>query len=154
MDVLIRDLVEEDLPVIFEHQSDPAASRMAAFTPRGREEFNAHWTKILADPAVTKKAILVEGHVVGSVLGFDREGKREVGYWIGRDYWGKGIATVALEQFLDSETGRPLYAVVARENPGSIRVLEKCGFVKVAQRRGSAGGRGPIVDEFVMIRDG
>ncbi|MBP8242640.1 MAG: GNAT family N-acetyltransferase, partial [Thermoflexales bacterium] len=60
-------------------------------------------------------------------------GQREVGYWLGREFWGKGIATRALEAFLAIDTTRPLHAFVVHHNLGSIRVLEKCGFVRAAQ---------------------
>jgi RimJ/RimL family protein N-acetyltransferase len=61
-------------------------------------------------------------------MSFEMEGKREVGYWVGREYWGKGIATKALKKFLEYEKRRPLYGYVAIHNKGSRRVLEKCGF--------------------------
>src|SRR5215218_9325330 len=52
-------------------------------------------------------------------------GEREVTYWIGRSYWGKGIATDALTAFLAVERSRPLHARVASDNVASRRVLEK-----------------------------
>jgi RimJ/RimL family protein N-acetyltransferase len=51
-----------------------------------------------------------------------------VGYWVGREFWGRGIATRALAAFLDEVSERPIYAGVADTNLASIRVLEKCGF--------------------------
>jgi RimJ/RimL family protein N-acetyltransferase len=66
--------------------------------------------------------------VAGNVVCFEHSGKREVGYWIAKDHWGKGVATKALSRFLDQVTERPLYAGVAKHNIASIRVLEKCGF--------------------------
>jgi RimJ/RimL family protein N-acetyltransferase len=51
-----------------------------------------------------------------------------VGYWLGRSYWGRGIATRALALFLPLVPARPLYAHVASHNTGSMRVLVKCGF--------------------------
>jgi RimJ/RimL family protein N-acetyltransferase len=74
------------------------------------------------------KTILYNGQVAGNVMTFVMEGKREVGYWIGREFWGKGIATQALSEFLDFVSIRPLYGYVAKHNVGSKRVLEKCGF--------------------------
>jgi RimJ/RimL family protein N-acetyltransferase len=72
--------------------------------------------------------------VAGNVVSFEQDGEREVGYWIGREYWGKGVATEALSQFLDHvEVRRPLYAGVAKHNVASIRVLEKCGFTIVGK---------------------
>ncbi len=88
----------------------------------------AHWEKILADESVVKKTILFGGEVAGNVVSFVHSGEREVGYWIGRQYWGRGVATRALAQFLDLEARRPLYAHVARHNVASIKVLENCGF--------------------------
>lgn len=57
-----------------------------------------------------------------------QEGRREIGYWFGREFWGKGIATEALRAFVSQVTTRPLHAYVAAHNVGSIRVLEKGGF--------------------------
>jgi RimJ/RimL family protein N-acetyltransferase len=88
-----------------------------------------HWkSNVLADPTVTARTVLADGEVAGNVVSFGWDGKREVGYWIGRGHWGKGIATQALGAFLQVETARPLYAAVAKHNLGSIRILEKCGF--------------------------
>jgi RimJ/RimL family protein N-acetyltransferase len=135
--VLLRDVADGDLSTFFEHQQDPVANRMAGFPPRDRDAFVAHWKGILADGTVTKKTILFDGHVAGNVVSFEHSGRREVGYWIGGEYWGKGVATEALSQFLAlAEARRPLYAAVARHNVGSIRVLEKCGFTVVGEEDG------------------
>ena len=131
---MLRDVADSDLPIFFEHQRDPVANRTADFPPRDREKFIAHWTKILADENVTKKTVLFDGRVAGNVVSFERDGEREVGYWIGREYWGKGVATEALSRFLGHvEVRRPLYAGVAKRNVASVRVLEKCGFTIVGE---------------------
>ena len=101
---------------------------MAAFPARDKKAFMAHWTRILADETVIKKTILFDGRVAGNVVSFVQSGQREVGYWVGREYWGRGVATQALSGFLGYVKTRPLYAHVARHNAASIRVLEKCGF--------------------------
>ena len=126
--VLLRPIVSADLPVLFEHQRDPLASEMAAFPPRERDAFMSHWERILADPDVRVRAVVADGRLAGNVVSFVRGGRREVGYWLGREFWGAGVATAALAAFLDLETERPLYAGAARWNAGSLRVLEKCGF--------------------------
>ena len=128
MEILLREVIDSDLPILFEHQADPIANEMAAFPARDREAFLAHWAKILVDESSTIRTIVHEGQVAGTVMSFDMEGKREVGYWIGREFWGKGIATKALEQFLEYEKSRPLYGYVVKHNIGSRRVLEKCRF--------------------------
>src|SRR5215510_11411846 len=100
--LLLRDVVEDDLPVFFEFQLDPDANRMAAFIardPSDRQAFTAHWKKILADPTTTNKAIVCDGQIVGSVSSYEDAGKPEVTYWIGRAHWGQGIATRALSEF-------------------------------------------------------
>ena len=127
-DVLLRDVEESDLPVFFEHQLDQEATRMAGFPARDRGSFMAHWNRILEDESVVKKTILFEGEVAGNIVSFLNSGEREVGYWIGREFWGRGVATLALAGFVRLEARRPLFASVARHNAASIRVLQKCGF--------------------------
>lgn len=149
-DVQLRDVAHGDLPIFFEHQLDPDANHMAAFTARDRDAFTAHWTRILGDETIIKKTILFDGHVAGNVVSFEQSGEREVGYWIGREYWGKGIATRALSEFLGHVKVRPLYAHVAKHNIASIRVLEKCGFTISGEVKRFSNARGEEVEEFVL----
>jgi len=88
----------------------------------------AHWNRILKDESVVKKTVIFEDEVAGNVASFLHAGERKVGYWIGREFWGRGIATRTLAEFLRLEARRPLYADVARHNVASIRVLKNCGF--------------------------
>ena len=127
---LLRDVIESDLPVFYEHQRDPEAVAMADFPPRDRETFDAHWERILADETLTQKAIVFEGQVAGNVGSWEQDRRRLVGYWLGKEFWGKGLATKALAELVQELGTRPLYAYVAKTNIGSIRVLEKCGFVR------------------------
>jgi RimJ/RimL family protein N-acetyltransferase len=131
-DVRIRDVEDGDLELFFEHQLDPEATRMAAFPSRERDPFMAHWAKIRADRTALMQTIVADGRVVGNIVSWDQSGDREIGYWIGRDHWGRGIATEALALFLGHVRSRPLHAHVAVHNAGSIRVLEKCGFQRLA----------------------
>jgi len=101
---------------------------MAAFPPRERDAFMEHWGSILQDASGVHRTIELDGAVAGFVVLFGFEGRREVGYWVGREFWGRGIATRALAAFLDEVPERPIYAGVAETNVASIRVLEKCGF--------------------------
>lgn len=129
----MREVREEDLPIFFEHQLDPAATAMAAFPSRDREAFMAHWGRILTEGSGVHRTIVCDGQVAGNVVSWPTESERLVGYWIGREYWGRGITTAALTEFLDVVEQRPLHAFVARDNIGSIRVLEKCGFVRCGE---------------------
>lgn len=148
--VLLRDVTESDLPIFFEQQLNPEATEMAAFPSRDREAYMAHWAKIMADDSVILKTVLFNKHVAGNMVSFEISGKREVGYWIGKEYWGKGIATKALAAFLDHVKTRPLYAHVAKHNIGSRQVLEKCGFTIIGEDKGFPNARGEQVEEFIL----
>ena len=127
-EVLLRDVIASDLPIFFEHQLDPEANAMAAFPARDRQAFMAHWNRILDDETLFKQTILCDGHVAGNIVSWEQSGEQEVGYWIGRQYWGRGVATRALAAFLRHVQVRPLIAYVVKHNIASRRVLEKCGF--------------------------
>ena len=142
--LLLRDVVEADLPILFKHQTDPEANRMAAFPPRQWPAFLDHWGRILQDRGIAKQTIVADGDVAGYVVVFEEAERRQIGYWIGRAFWGRGIATLALSRFLRALTERPLFAVVAAHNLASRRVLEKCGFaLSVAH----AAAPGPPAEE-------
>ena len=151
----LRNVFESDLPIFFAHQLDPEANQMAAFTakdPSDNAYFHQHWSRILSDKTVTNRTVLYDGKVAGYVASYtDQEfGKPEVTYWIGKEYWGKGIATRALSRFLEIVKVRPIYARVAKDNLGSIRVLLKCGFVLAGDGKGFANARGEEIEEQVM----
>ena len=130
--IQLRDVEPDDLPLFFEHQRDPIAVAMVAFNSRDRAAFDQHWAKLLADDSFLKKTILLSAgqpkQVAGNIGSWTAEGKREIGYWIDRAFWGRGVATEALSAFLCLEPIRPLHAGVAKHNVASIRVLQKCGF--------------------------
>ena len=150
-EVLLRDVKRADLPLFFDHQADPVANRMAAFLARNRPAFMAHWqTRVLGEVAVIKRTILYRDQVAGNIVCFEQAGRRLVGYWIGRPFWGKGIATAALSEFLALVVERPLHALVAKHNAGSIRVLEKCGFVLSGEELAEASGDGEPADDLVF----
>ena len=116
--VSLRAVTESDLPVFYEHQRDPVAVSMADFPSRQREAHMLHWHKIMADATGTLRTVLWDGEVAGNIVSWDASDGREVGYWIGREYWGRGIATRALQLFLQEVPSRPLFAHVARQNIG------------------------------------
>jgi RimJ/RimL family protein N-acetyltransferase len=148
--VLLRDVTQDDLAIFFEQQLDQVATQMAAFPARDRQAFMAHWAKVLVDETVITQTVLFDGHVAGNVVSFELSGTRNVGYWIGRRYWGKGIATTALAAFLDQVQARPLYAHVAKHNPASLRVLEKCGFTIFGEDRVDLDTNGEQIEEYLL----
>jgi RimJ/RimL family protein N-acetyltransferase len=155
--ITLRAVEPSDLPIFFDHQQDAQARSMAAFTsedPADHGAFIAFWDRLTADDGITKRTILVDGQVAGQVMSFEMFGDVEVTYWIGREFWGRGVATAALRGLLDIVTFRPLQARVAKDNAGSVRVLEKCGFVVTGEDRGFANARGEEIDEYVLVLDG
>jgi RimJ/RimL family protein N-acetyltransferase len=152
-DLRLRDVIVSDLPLFFTHQQDPVAVHMAAFTakdPADRDAFMAHWSRLLSSNNVLLRTITLDGEVIGHIGSWSQNGERELTYWLARAYWGRGLATRALAAFLGEETTRPLYARAAQDNTGSIRVLEKCGFLVTGADRGYANARGEEIDELIF----
>jgi RimJ/RimL family protein N-acetyltransferase len=152
-DVLLREVLPDDLPILFEFERDSEARWMAAFTaedPDDRAAFMAHWERILADASIAKRTIICDGQVAGSVECFLRSGTPEVGYWLGKPFWGRGVATRALTLFLRQVTRRPVFARVVKDNAGSLGVLRKCGFVIYSEDRGYAHARHAEVEEYIL----
>ncbi|GAA2563246.1 GNAT family N-acetyltransferase [Streptomyces fimbriatus] len=157
MDIALRAVHDSDLPVFYRQLNDPDALRMAAFTPADpadRDAFDAHWAHIRSSPAIVVRTVLGDGDVVGHAAVYGEPGEREVTYWVDRAYWGRGIATTALRALLAEVTERPLYARVAADNAGSLRVLERCGFEVSARATAYAPARGAEIDELVLTLGG
>jgi RimJ/RimL family protein N-acetyltransferase len=153
MRCVLRGLRDEDLAVLFEQWADPVAARMAAFTASDhmdRRAFERRWSRLRADETVIARVIVADGEVAGTISSWGDPDEREVTYWIGRSFWGKGIATGALRAFLTVDPARPLHARVASDNVASRRVLEKCGFRIIAHERGFAEARSAEIEELVL----
>ena len=149
---MLRNVVEGDLRTFFEHQRDPEATSMAAYPAKEWDAFLSHWRhKVLGGRATEARTILVDDQVAGYVASWERDGRRLVAYWIGREYWGRGVARSALDEFLSThEHHRPIHAYVALSNARSIRVLEKCGFQRVGEPTMGLDG----VAEVLFLFDG
>ena len=147
--VRLRAVEDSDLPIFLAHQDDPVAAAMAAFPTREPDAFYAHWAEILADRTVVARSIVADGTVVGDIVSWVEEGRREVGYWIGQAFWGRGVATGALLLLLEEVPDRPLFARAAMHNAASRRVLEHCGFVHIGEADAPDG-----VHEMLFRLDG
>ena len=151
--VALREVDEEDLDFFFEQEQDPEAVWMSAFTaenPADETAFRHKWAGILSNEAVVSRTILFEDQVAGHVDKFIMFGEPEVTYWIGRQYWGKGIATRALALLLDLVKERPLFARAAKDNAASLRVLQKNGFTISGEDKGYANARGEETEEYIL----
>jgi [ribosomal protein S5]-alanine N-acetyltransferase len=105
-------------------------------------------------------AIDVDGEAVGAigyVPGMDVERySAEIGYWLGESYWGRGIVTEALQLVTEYvfTTGNllRLFALPFADNVGSLRVLEKAGYVREATLRSSSVKYGQPRDQALYAR--
>jgi len=131
---LLRPVEPDDIQIFFAHQDDAEAAALAAFPRRDREAHAAHWARILADDDVLARTVLDAGQVAGNVVSFTAEGHRKVGYWLGRSFWGHGLGTAALAEFLGLVPARPLYADVAEHNTAGRKVLARNGFTQIGRR--------------------
>jgi RimJ/RimL family protein N-acetyltransferase len=154
--IAIREVESFDLDIFYEHQLGPEAIRMAAFVskdPTDRKAFDAHWNKILSSPQITQRTIIAEGQVAGYMGCFPNGKNLEVTFWLGREFWGRGLATEALNRMLRLVQGRPIFARVAADNAGSMRVLQKCGYKIIGKNKGFANGRGEEIEEYILRLD-
>ena len=154
---MLRAVIKEDLSVFFEQQRSPTACFMAAFTrenPADRDAFDRHWEKVLRSDSIIKKTILFGNEIAGYVSKFEMAGQSEISYWIGSEFWGKGVATQALTEFVNDIGVRPLYARTAFDNLASMRVLQKCGFTREGVGRFFANARGEEIDEIIWVLAG
>ena len=151
-EIILRPVATADLQTLWEQQMDLRANGMSGSVPRTRDDFFDHWHATGADPQNRRAAIVCERALAGWLGSFEREGRREVCYWLGREWWGRGIASAALREFIAGEAQRPLYAGIAKRNLASVRVVEKCGFVfdSVGIYRNRAG---EDIDEVVYRLD-
>src|SRR5512141_3038959 len=127
--ILLRPVLETDLKILFEQQLEPEAVAMSAYPSKDKGEFMRHWEGILKNKAIVARTIIYKEKIAGHIICW-KEGKYEqqVGYWVGKQFWGRGIATSALQEFLVEVKVRPLYAHVANHNLASQKVLQKNGF--------------------------
>ena len=154
--VTLRRTEHSDLAFLFQFQLDKEANHLAAFTskdPTDKEAYFEKFTEFLNDPTINMQTILVDETIAGSIATFEMEGDTEITYWIDRNYWGKGIGTTALKNFLSIEYTRPIFGRVAFDNLGSQKVLEKCGFIKIGTDQGFANARQAEVAEFIYKLD-
>ena len=154
--ISLRDVESSDLEYFYQHQLDPEANRMAAWVsenPQDRLAFNARWDRNLRSPRNINRTILADGRVAGYIACFPSGEDMEVTYWLGREFWGSGVATRALRRMLDLVEVRPILARVAVDNAGSFKVLANCGFRVIGRNKDYANGRGEITEEYILRID-
>lgn len=150
--IILTKTEKDDLNAFFQFQLNEEANYLAAFTAKDPNDKTAYidkYTKFLTDPTINMCTIKANDVIAGSIAKFIMENEAEITYWIDRQFWGQGIATTALKNFLKTEQTRPIYGRVAFDNYGSQKVLEKCGFVKIGKDKGFANARQAEIEEYI-----
>jgi RimJ/RimL family protein N-acetyltransferase len=156
MNISLRPVEDRDLDALYRQWTDPESIRMAAFTPESqadRDAFVERMSRLRADTSIVHRVIDVDGAVAGTIGSFHIGGEREVTYWVDRSYWGRGVASAALQLLLAEIAERPIFGRAASDNVASLRVLEKAGFRRIGVDRGYAPGRGEEVEETILRLD-
>ncbi len=156
MNISLRKSITSDLEVFFLNQTDSEANFMAAFTsenPNDKEAYMEKWNRLMKDDTVHMQSILLGDKIIGCVIKFMMFGEAEITYAVSKEYWGKGMTSLALGQFLEIEKTRPIHGRVAFDNIGSQRVMEKNGFIKIGKDKGFANARGKEIEEFIYRLD-
>lgn len=149
----LRTVLPSDLAAFYAQQADPEAMRVSALQPRTEEAFLLHWENLLQDPRNIVRTIEADGEPIGHVTSFPRDGQQEVGYWLARSHWSRGVLTWALPEFLRDVAIRPLHAYTAESNTASVRALLRCGFVVERHIDDFAGERGTGARGVVLRLD-
>ena len=165
---LLRPFRMSDAESLVRHANNPNISARVRdrfpnpYTIEDARQFLMGVTRRARGAAEFTLAIEVDGQVVGGigiVRGTDIERMTaELGYWLGEEYWGRGIVTEAIKNFAPWVMERygltRLHADCFTDNPASSRVLEKAAFVHESTKRRAAIKLGEIKDMhvYVMLR--
>lgn len=164
---LLRPLVASDADALARHANDPAVAQNLRDRfphPYQRADAEAYIAHVATRPQQTSFGIVVGTEAIGTIslmLGDDiARCSAEVGYWIGQQFWGRGIATDALRAAtryaFDTLGLARVFAVPFASSGGSVRVLEKAGYLREGLMRRSAIKHGVILDQwlYAAYRDG
>ena len=152
--LVLREVVESDIPIFFEHMQNKDQQWLAAFVssdPADVQYHNEHWHKILASPDNLNRTIVLGDKVIGHIARYYMDNIPQVTYWISAEHSGHGHGSAALADFLTLETNRPLEARTAFDNKPSAKVLENNGFKIVGRDQYFANARNAEIEETIWI---
>ena len=162
--VILRPFVMEDAPSIAKHIHDKDIYEVTLTIPFPYKESDAEWFIKKSQKDIEEKKAYALGIVLketNEVIGCIEAGsidhtheKSEVGYWLSKQHWGKGIMPEALDLLIDFAFNglklHRLYAFTFVENTASQKVLEKCGFTKEGRKKDACKKDGQYKDDFVF----
>jgi ribosomal-protein-alanine N-acetyltransferase len=129
----LRELLDSDVPQLAHHAGDWDVARMTARIPYPYSEALAREWMTTLEPGEFVRVVEFQGTLVGAV-GYvpNADGSAEIGYWIGRPWWGRGFATeaaTALVRYCFTTAGfKRLTCCHFEDNPASARIIRKLGF--------------------------
>jgi len=157
---LVRDWSRADKASLLQHANNRNVARNLTerFPHPYTDAAAENWFSMLeATPEPTHWAIDVGAQAVGGIGCIVGKGIRAksaaFGYWLGEEFWGRGIMTAAVQHVAPYALER--YKLVRLEspvfawNPASMRVLEKCGFTREGVHRSAVLKDGEIIDEVL-----
>ena len=149
----LRPVLASDIDLFFEHHLElrpmPTGASAADLASR-KATFVDRWEQMLSDERVLARTILWKGAVAGYVAYLIQRDKPSISCWLGRDYWGKGLATQGVRGFLDLIEQRPVYARVAFDNLAAMQVLRHTGFAIVGHDSFFSEAHGYEIDEIIL----
>lgn len=160
---LLRPWREEDAQSLARYADNPRVSacmRDGFPSPYTRDDARRFIAMATAPGHPLLLAIEVEGESAGGIgihpLGDVYRRTAEIGYWLAEPFWRKGIVTGAVRAlvpvvFQHMDLIR-IQAGIFSNNPASMRVLEKSGFVREAVHRNAVMKSGIVMDEILYVR--
>ena len=140
--LILRLWRESDAEALFKYASDPDVGPRAGWPPHKSVEESLEIIRTVfsgegmwaAELKETSEVIGSIGYLPASSSNLDiGEDQCEIGYWIAKPYWNRGICTEALAEIIDYcfnvKGFEVLWSDFFPDNPASGRVMEKCGFV-------------------------
>lgn len=160
----LRKFEQKDEALLVSYLNDDAQIHfLSARIPQPYTNESAHWWVTVGSNIGVVYAIVKDGVFVGSISAipgeFEKQRNAEVGYWVARPYWGKGIASEALQKFtqliFESTNIIRLYASVFEGNLASAKTLQKCGYKLEAVLEKAIYKNGSIFNElhYSRVRD-
>ena len=158
----LRDWTPDDACSLARHANNPriAAMMRDAFpSPYTLEDAHRFISMATGPTPDILLAILVMGEAVGGIgihpLVDVKRRSAEIGYWLSESYWGRGIMIDAVRSLVPIAFKRydivRLQAGIFSNNPASMRVLEKCGFIREAVHRNAITKKGTLLDEVMYV---
>lgn len=159
--ITLRKFRQDDIPLLVEYLNNDEVTRYitAAINQPYTQEDARQWLAFCADNSLIN-AIEYDGQLVGcisaTVGNFEYSHSAELGYWLGRQHWQKGIARQAVQMFIQqlqqtTSLSRVFVSVVA-ENYRSINVLTSNGFELEGRLKHASCKNGEFFDECIYAK--